>query len=408
VKPVTDLQDLARTSRRLRSAVVVPRPHPEVFQSEVGGSRVLFNSRDRRLHVLTSKAGAVWDDLGHAGTIGEVAAGLSHLFGAELGLVRLDVERVIDQFRSDGLVTVDGHVGAPLSCRQTRSTSTVAPGTFSIEALDSVVAIDCADDDVMVALAQVLAPLASDEVASETLCVAETAEGTWTIRRNDDDPVTVGSRLAAVLRAVAEVNHLAVASVPDDLVFHAGAVGGRDGVVLLPAASNHGKSTLTASLVGAGFRYLTDEAAAIGSDLMCRPFPKSIALDPGSFALFPDLAPPAGDGLVGALRGREWHVDPSRVGRVGEPGPVRVIVCPHWRAGSATRVSRCAATEALHLLIGEAFDFTAGGQAVFDRLGRLVDTVPVYRLGYSNLSEAVEAVSALLQDPGSLPGMSGS
>ena len=93
----------------------------------------------------------------------------------------------------------------------------------------------------------------------------------------------------------------------------------------------------------------------------------------------------------------------ARVGRVGGSGPVRVIVCPHWRAGSATRVSRCPSTEALHLLIGEAFDFSAGGQSVLARLGRLVDTVPVYRLGYSDLSEAVEAVGALLDDPSSVP-----
>ncbi len=301
------------------------------------------------------------------------------------------------------LAAPDGRTPPPLARPGTSRASFTDDGGFRIKALDSVVAIRSADDDVSVALSQVLAPLATDEQASESIEVAEESDGHWTIGHADAEPVVVGSRLAAVLRTITEVNNLAVASVPEDLVFHAGAIAGDKGVALLPAASNHGKSTLTAALVAAGFDYLTDEAAAIGPTLICRPFPKSIALDPGSFPLFPDLAPPAGEGLIAALRGREWHVDPARVGRVGGSGPVRVIVCPHWRAGSVTRVSRCPSTEALHLLIGEAFDFSAGGQSVFARLGRLVDTVPVYRLGYSDLSEAVEAVGALLDDPSSIP-----
>ena len=54
-----------------------------------------------------------------------------------------------------------------------------------------------------------------------------------------------------------------MASVPGDLVFHAGAVSDGRTAVLLPAASNHGKSTLTAALVRDGLQYLTDEAAAV-------------------------------------------------------------------------------------------------------------------------------------------------
>ena len=53
-------------------------------------------------------------------------------------------------------------------------------------------------------------------------------------------------------------------------------------------------------------------------------------------------------------------------------------------------------TEALHSLRSDAFDFTAGGQAVFEILTDLVSTVPVYRLGYGRLDEAVRAVDELL------------
>ena len=208
------------------------------------------------------------------------------------------------------------------------------------------------------------------------------------------------SRLAAVLRALGEVNDAAVAAAGDDLVFHAGAVTGVEGAVLLPAAANHGKSTLTTALVADGAGYLTDEAAAVGPGLVARPFPKSIVLDPGSFPLFPELVPPTDDGLARALAGREWHIDPRRVGTMAGPTPVRVVVCPHWRAGASTRLHRCAPTEAMQMLLGESFDFAAGGQAAFARLAELVEAVPVYRLGYGDLGEAVARVRALLAEPG--------
>ena len=81
------------------------------------------------------------------------------------------------------------------------------------------------------------------------------------------------------------------------------------------------------------------------------------------------------------------------------------------RAGAATRVHRLDAVEALHELLGQAFDFTTGGQPVFDRLVGLVGTVPVYRLGYGDLDDAVGVITALLREPesvGSGPRRSGS
>jgi hypothetical protein len=259
----------------------------------------------------------------------------------------------------------------------------------------------CDDDEITDAIAGVLAPLRSDRspnVAIEIEIEIDTdSESGWLVTAGGAEPVRLGSRLSVVLRAIGEVSNLAVASVPNDLVFHAGAVSAAGRAVVMPAASNHGKSTLTTALVAAGYAYLTDEAAVIEDDLRVRAFLKSIALDPGSFPLFDHLAPAdAVNGLSRAIACREWHVDPTFVGATAPSATVAAIVCPHWRAGAATCVSPVAPTEALHLLLGEAFDFAAGGQAVFDRLVRLVQDVPVYRIGYSDLDEAVVAVGEIL------------
>ena len=382
---------------------VVPRPHPLVVESDLDGSKVLFHLGDRRLHFLNGTAAAIWDELRHATTLRELTSALSRTFAAEPSEIRSDVERTVGQFRADGLA-VDGDRAAFGHPSAESPGETVArvdlPASGAYAALDARVGVRSDDAEVLAVLGRILDPLALEDDPTVVLAVAQQSERVWTVTLGDGAPFSVGSRLAAVLRALGEVNNAAVASAPRDLVLHAGAVGDASGVVLLPAGSNHGKSTLTTALVRAGFGYLTDEAAAVADGLVVRPFPKAIALDPGSFPLFPDLAPPEEpDGLERALACREWHVAPDAVGATAPTGPARVVVCPHWRPGSTTRLHRSDPTEALHLLIGEAFDFRRGGQVVFERLVGLVARIPVYRLGYSDLREAVAVVEQLLRDP---------
>lgn len=398
---------------------LAPHPDRRVLSGEVDGAIVLFHLADRRLHVLNASAGAIWSELPAARTVDELADGLAERFGLDPAGARLDVERLIARLLADGLLddgdpADDLRGGSPFpgpSPETAWSSATAAPpseaacvpGSGSYAALDARVRVVGVDHEVLSVLGTVLEPLAATATPTSEVRIAEAPERGWTVSVDGDSPTLVGSRLAAVLRTLAEINELAVASAPADLVFHAGSVGDAGGVALLPAASNHGKSTLTTALVRGGLGYLTDEAAMVTGALTVRPFPKAIALDPGSFPLFADLAPEFAGDLGVALGGREWHVAPRDVGRVGEEGPVRVVICPHWRAGAATRLHRVDPIEALHELLGLAFDFTGGGQPVFDRLVRLVTTVPVYRLGYSDLDEAVGVVTALLQEPDAVP-----
>jgi len=366
-----------------------------VVETTVDDSRVLLHLDDRRLHFLNGTASAIWAALGESATIGELTLRLADRFEVNPAIVRPDVETLLTKLRADGLVTVNDHLSG-VKVRAGVRRAVGAPGSGSFRALSTNVAVECDDPEVMLTIERVLAPLRSDDPPRELIRVGVDSEDRWFVAAGDDDPVIAGSRLAAVLRAVSEVNNLAVASVPDHLVFHAGAVSGPAGAIVLPAASNSGKSTLTTALVSAGFGYLSDEVAAIDFGLGCHPYPKAIALDPGSFPLFPELAPRQMTGLDLAVSTREWHVDPALVGPAGRAGGVVAVVCPKWRPGAETRLCRVGPVDAMHLLLGEAFDFADGGQMVFDILGRLVRDVPVYRLGYGRLDEAVETVSELL------------
>lgn len=372
---------------------VTPTRSAAVLRGEAGGVPVLFNPRDRRLHVLNETAAAVWDSLEHHTTFGQLAADLAAAFGTPASVIRADLERMVDRFVADGLIGDD----RPLDASPARPERPGGPIAIRVGALDSVIDVMIEPGPVASVVAGVLEPLRTELEARAWIHAGPDATGMWRVRTSAGGDQRIGTEMGTALRVIGEVNHVAVAGASDHLVMHAGAVV-RDGrAAVLPGSSNRGKSTLTTALVRSGMGYLTDEAAAIDAAGSCRPFAKAIALDPGSFSLFPDLEPaPGGTDLDVQIRRREWHIAPERIGRVADAAPVRAIVCPHWRAGATTRVAQLSPTEAMHSLLGDTFDFTAGGQAVFDILSGLVSEVPVYRLGYGSLDDAVRVVDDLL------------
>jgi hypothetical protein len=384
------------------AVAIAPRPHPRIVESRLGDDTVLFHLDARRLHVLNGSAAAIWEELHEVHTVGEVAVRLGDRFDVAAVDIRPDIERTIEQMRADGILWADDRPPATPRGRRSvhpRPGTVDLPATGCYRALDARLGVVCDAPEVAAIVDEVLAPLRSAEPPDVAITIEPTGEETWRVTVGGREPVVLGSRLAVALRTIGEVNDLAVASVPDHLVLHAGAVAIDGRGVLLPGGSNHGKSTLTTALVTDGAAYLTDEAAAITDELTIRPFPKSIALDPGSFPLFPGLGPDAErEGLARAVAGREWHVHPERVGSIADTTPVSVVVCPHWRAGVATRVTPVEPVEALHLLLGDAFDFTQGAGPVFDRLVRLVATVPVVRVSYSDSAAAMAAVHDVLAD----------
>ena len=344
--------------------VGTPRPKHRVVESVLRADLALFHLDTRRLHLLSGSTAAIWSQLHTADAFSDVTAG----FGD-----RFEVEDAIERFRADGLLCVDDREAVPahrLEPWETPNGVIAAPDTGSYAALDARIGIVSDDDEIVATVARVLAPLRGDEPPGVTIDIAAAKEASWTVTVGGRDEVMMRSRLSVVLRVIAEINSLAVASVPDDLVFHAGAVSDDTHAVLLPAASNHGKSTLTTALVADGLSYLTDEVAAVTAELAVRPFAAAIALDPGSFPLFEGLSPPPPEeALAKAMVCRGWHIDATRVGAIGGPAPVGAVVCPHWRAGASTRVTPVAPSEALHLLLDETFDFASAGQLLFE-IGR--------------------------------------
>ncbi len=173
----------------------------------------------------------------------------------------------------------------------------------------------------------------------------------------------------------------------------------RDGAaVLLPAPSGGGKTTLVAGLVRAGLRYLTDEAVAIDpATLLVQPFPKALALDPGSWQVHADLRPRL-DPSVAPFGTFQWHVPPAaiRPDAVAPAARPRLVVAPRYVPGARTRLRKIERPEMLKLLAESTFNFHDVGRRNLEVLAEVVRGCECYRATVGELGPACDEVVAVL------------
>jgi hypothetical protein len=212
--------------------------------------------------------------------------------------------------------------------------------------------------------------------------------------QRDDEiaPVAKGVIWTAVLRRQDYLLHI-----------HAGAVGGPAGCVLLPAAPGGGKSTLTLTLVHAGFDLFSDEVALLAAaDLTVAPFPTAICVKEAGIGVVANLYPEIG-ALPIHLRGdgmRVVYMPPPhpRVSHDGHRRPVCGIVFPRYRAGAPFKSRRLEPANALARLlthcqhVGRALD-----HAAIQRLIGWIKQTPCAEIEYGSSEQARNLVGAILR-----------
>lgn len=106
----------------------------------------------------------------------------------------------------------------------------------------------------------------------------KTSENGWSLQMGDDKP-EVHSDLDQLRERLKTVCHIDLGSYAPNAVFvHAGVVLTEFGLVVIPARSYSGKSTLVKSLVDLGGKYYSDEYAVIDSQGLVSPFPRALSL----------------------------------------------------------------------------------------------------------------------------------
>lgn len=221
----------------------------------------------------------------------------------------------------------------------------------------------------------------------------------WSDGQAPFDPFPAGSPLPLFEWGA---NFIIGARMNQYLLLHAGVVE-RDGhALILPAMPGSGKSTLTAALAQRGWRLLSDEFGAYdpGRGTFTAVL-KPVALKNQSIEVIRHFAPDATLGPIfpKTRKGDVAHLAAraSDVLRRHEPARPRMVVLPKWTADHDTRLEPVDDETLFSQLAFNSFNYEMLGEPGFDAAVSLYRQCSGWRLTYSRLDEAIEAIDQAWQ-----------
>lgn len=178
-------------------------------------------------------------------------------------------------------------------------------------------------------------------------------------------------------------------------IVHAGAVANEITAILLAGRSGSGKSTTALLAIDAGLRYLGDDYVLV-EDL---PLPtawglfRTGKLFHADFGSFPQLSTAVDDI---SFRDREktiMYLEPSRLSRQGRGLPIGAILLPRVTDTATSSLIRVSPATCLRAMAPSTMlQLRGSGPRDFERLSRLVCSVPSYRLDLGTDRQAVQQV----------------
>jgi len=359
-----------------------------VHAVDLGGSRVLYDPRAGRAHVLNPTAARIWAMVDGTTSISSIVAALVAHTGAAPDAVDAGVRSSIERFRAEGLLVPPAVSARPADTEWPVSTTGDDGRPTTLSLLDRTVRIVTRSDRTAAALDWWAQPLRTREPAS--------------VSHDADDVVDDTTR--RVLPA--HLNRLAAASTALVTLHAAGVVAG-DAAVVLPAAPGAGKSTLVTELVRRGLGYLSDEVvglAVVGRAAVG--YPKRITLEVGSWGLFPELdevaersTHPAFDpSRVRWIDARDLHANAT--GWRGRRLDVGLVVVPTYAPDAEPSVERVDPLDAMTALVANSFNLGSVGAAGVEALRDVALDVPCYRLVHRDVHWAADAVCDLIDEHG--------
>jgi hypothetical protein len=397
-----------------------------VLAAPLDGGELLFDPERVRAHVLNVSADAIWQRCDGGSTVDEIVASIT-IDDPNIDL-RREVDMVIDHLGAEGLLLAREGAGtaapnlasAPVAENATANRFANVPHTGEPAAgllerswphrsgpfrgLDFRFTLSTDDEDFGRYIGAILAPL-DDRGERPAIPVGHYTVGfdhqapMWIVAL---DGFVVGrgtepSAAAALL--LWHVNQMVSTTSSDLLQLHASAITAHGMTIAFPASMNSGKSTLVTALVDRGYGYVTDETVGIEPETgIVRPYPKAIALDPGSWRLFPQHER-VGSGGEPRFAHRKWHLDPTAIGgTIAEPAPLGLVLFPRFTPGSTTTLNRLDVAPAALELAQNSFNLGAVGQRGVDAIAKIAPSVPCYRLVFDDLDEAVAAITDVADD----------
>ncbi len=277
---------------------------------------VILDSASDRTYVLNSTAALIWLSIDGESTVRAMINQMAEDLAVDAKIIEVDIREMLSRTLDAGIAVV-----APIRSDDSSADSSDDSSSSANEAVSTVVPTASTVPDVvwphligpLMASGAVFEVRSNHAESAEALrgilsdlpsagSRADTGTATRTVFSIVDDSdgesqqlqVWMGERRRwtsssserIVPMVTMYLNEIAVETTRDRILFHAGAVESDGNVIVIAGDSGRGKSTLTAALIQRGFRYLTDEVAAVEPvTLAVTPFPKAIDLSTESHRL---------------------------------------------------------------------------------------------------------------------------
>jgi hypothetical protein len=388
------------------------RVRSDVSLHIIGAGGVLFDGRSQRLFGANTTATFIWCHLEDGLPPATIAERVSEVFGLPAVEAAGHVELSLRQWRDLGLI---GRAPAALpdvesGVRKVRRqpSSRAAPArrpavaSRSYRLLDTSFRLSFSSRRLLAECEPVLSPiLDSRGGAREELQLVATRDRIVLCHNGvaiDDSPTFDG--VVPMLKAALVLFGLDRSD--DFAAIHSACLARNGHCFLIPGESGQGKSTLSASLVAAGFTLLGDDTIVLARDTLdARAVPFSICLKEGSWPLlasrFPELATrPVHNRSDGKL---VRYLAPSRKGRWAKPSlqlPVNSLVLLARATGQPAGLIPLDPVEAFPRFLQDFYPLRGGLDASkVERLVQWIARRQCVELRYETIEEGVALMTEL-------------
>ncbi len=387
------------------------RPAPDCHLFALDDGAILFCEGQQKLFAMNTTAALTWLGMEEHRDESAIAQDLATAFNSSTQLIMPDIERLLAQWWSDGLLAGTEDLRKAGTRPQANPLPSVAAPRLPVSwhserrycLLDTAFKILFGDAEQESWVHPVLAHLESQRATSHDseLQVVRTEDGLLMLRNGS--PEVVSSNLEGLAPAIkAYMLRTSLNNYPYLFQIHAGVVERKGTCLLLPGVAGSGKSSLTAALVHAGWRYLSDETAPMEENaLHIRPVPLALASKTGGWEIMEAYFPGIGNLNVHVREDakRVRYLTPSPVSIAPdrpEGYAVRHIVFPHYDPRARTELSPLSKVETIGRLLPECLSLPRQlDQAKVAKLVDWAEHIDGHYLPYSDLGEAVALINKL-------------
>jgi len=379
---------------------------PEFWQFPLGDELVVARPDVQGLFLLNGTASVVWEEYGSGAPLAEIAHPFSGLYSVPEAVARRDIEATLANW-SEGLLssTFRGSPAHEEGLSRLRS----------LESSTQAVAIDCVlngrgfrvwlePGDLVEEIAPRLDKIAVPRLPADSLYLSfALVNGEDRVFVFRDGLCIAEEEKTAAARAILlqEITSHCDPGRETKAILHAGACGTATDCVILAGASHAGKSTLCAALMGRGFYCYSDDSAVLDREFRVGGMPFPVMVREESW---PVLESRVASFVERAPILQRWGFNvrflPSNLPGSSSPSaPARALMFVEYRPGSAAKLEPLSAFEALLGLQQSGFWVEHNRESIgrflawIQRLGR-------YKLTYSRIDDACDAVAGLLADNG--------